>query len=65
LTTNEAAGKHTGRCPVSGKRTYLDRREARLAARRAHPGLRMVAYRCPHCGMWHYANPLHRRGRRR
>lgn len=47
-----------GKCSVTGKTNYLDRREARLAldkllVRRAGHKTEQSAYNCPHCGKWH------------
>lgn len=44
-----------GRCRRCGKRCYPTRREARRAARLAHPGEHMRAYRCG--GYWHLGHP--------
>ena len=47
-----------GKCPVTGKTQYIDRREARLAldkliVRRAGHKTERSAYPCPHCDKWH------------
>lgn len=48
-------------CGKSGKWLYADRRAARSAAHRAHPGKHLTAYPCPHReGLWHYCNPRER-----
>lgn len=41
-------------CTVCGKLVYATRKAAKAAARRAHPGERMNAYRCN--GWWHYGH---------
>lgn len=46
---------HVGRCRRCGKRRYPTRRDARRAARLAHPGEHLRAYRCG--GYWHIGHP--------
>ena len=41
-------------CTVCGKLVFPSRKAAKTAARRAHPGERMNAYRCN--GWWHYGH---------
>lgn len=49
-------------CRTCGKRAYSSRKQARRAARIAHPGDHLRAYQCPHHpGFWHIGH-LHRRG---
>lgn len=46
---------HVGTCRGCGKRRYPTRRDARRAARLAHPGEHLRAYPC---GMfWHLGHP--------
>jgi hypothetical protein len=42
-----------GRCPETGKAKWLTKADAKMQARRAHPGERMSAYVCTSCGFWH------------
>lgn len=54
-------------CRSCEKRTYDSRREARAAARRAHPDDLLAAYACPHNPQWWHighANPHCRNGNR-
>lgn len=44
-----------GVCPTCGKRRYPTRRDARRAARLAHPGEHMRAYPCG--SFWHLGHP--------
>lgn len=50
-----------GKCGVTGKTQYLDRREARLAldklrVRRAGHKTERTAYHCRFCGRWHLSS---------
>lgn len=52
-------GKRTGSvgtCPTCHKRTFRRRKDARQAARRAHPDDHMAAYACPTGDGWHYGH---------
>lgn len=50
----EAAGRGV-ECPEGcGKRAYRNRREAKRAARRYHPGDHLSAYPCGQ--LWHYGH---------
>lgn len=46
--------QHGARCAVCGKVAYPDRRTARRARRRVHPGVHMRAYPCGN--VWHFGH---------
>lgn len=40
-------------CPVTGKKSYTSKRDARSARRRHHAGAQLNVYRCTSCGFLH------------
>lgn len=47
-----------GHCDPCGKWFYADRKTAKEAARKNHPGEHLHPYRCEHRDdLWHYGNP--------
>lgn len=52
-----ATALSVGVCPTCGKRRYPSRRDARKAARLAHPGDHLRAYLCG--AFWHLGHPRH------
>lgn len=45
-----------GRCNSSGKAKYKTRKLARLVMKRDFPAGHFNAYRCQHCGTWHFGH---------
>jgi hypothetical protein len=52
--TTTMAGQSRGACRMCGKQSYVTRKDARKAAKRAFPGEHMQAYECRYGGgLWH------------
>lgn len=49
-------GVHCALCDHCGKRIYPHRRDAKVAARRAHPGHHLSAYRSCTGNGWHFGH---------
>lgn len=48
-----------------GKRTYLNKKSAKRAARNVETAIgggRLNHYQCPHCTRWHIGHPFRRQG---
>lgn len=63
----EVTRNHRWRCATSGKWAYVNRKDARRAAKIAHPDEPLAAYLCPDAPHWHvgHLNPYARDNDRR